>query len=144
MHIGFDGNIIKSGHWYAVQVPALLVFTQAKTPKAAIARVNLALKELLESSGVEGFNPKGTHWIDQKAGTFKVFLPVNQPAIAFVLKQLRGYREMSLTDVAKKMGVSSKNAIAAYEKKGGREPTIGKLGEFFEAYNIEAQIKLIA
>ena len=86
---------------------------QAKTPKAAIARVNLALKELLESSGVEGFNPKGTHWIDQKAGTFRVFLPVNQPAIAFVLKQLRGYREMSLTDVAKKMGVS----VVLYQTK---------------------------
>ena len=127
-----------------MQVPALLVFTQATTQKAAIARANLALQELLESSGVEGFDPRNTHWLDRKAGTFRVFLPVNQPAIAFLLKQIRGYKEMSLADVAKKMGVSSKNAIAAYEKKGGREPTIGKLGEFFEAYNIEAQIELIA
>ena len=144
IHIGFEGRLIKSGSWYAVEIPTLLIFSQAKTQKEGLYRANSGLQELLEASGVDGFNSCLTQWVNRKDLLFMVFLPVTQPVIAFMLRQIRGYKEMSLSDVAKRMGHSSKNSIAAYEKSGGREPTIGKLSEFLQAYGIDAQVKLMA
>lgn len=144
MYIGFEGKLVKSGQWYAAEVPTLLIFTQGKTQRSAMEMVNAALAEMLASAGVQEFDSKTMRWIDKKSYKFMVYVPVTQPAIAFTLKQIRGYKAMSLAEVAKKMGVSSKNSIAAYERAGGREPTIGKLDEFFKAYDVDAQMQLTA
>jgi len=141
MYIGFDGKLIKSDGWYAIEIPALLVFTQAKTLKEGLEVASGALGELLSNCEVK-YDPTTIKWVDRKKYEFRVYLPLNQPSIAFILRQIRGYKEMSLADVAKKMNAKSKNAVAAYERtgKGGREPTIGKLNEFFETYGIKAEL----
>lgn len=144
MLIGFKGRLIKSGTWYAAEVPALLVHTQAKSQKAAIEAVNNAVSELLKAAGVDGFDPENTEWTDRRAYEFMVLLPVDQSAIAFILRQLRGYKALSLSEAAKRLGASSKNAVAAYEKKGGRAPTLPKLNQFFDIYGVRAQISLSA
>jgi hypothetical protein len=84
------------------------------------------------------YNPNLTQWLNRKELTFRVFLPATQPAIAFMLRQIRGYKAMSLSDAMRKLKFKSKNAVAAYEKVGGPEPSIGKLGQFFEAYGVNA------
>lgn len=144
MHIGFDGKMKKVGNMYAIEVAPLLIFTQAKTQKAGIELVCDAVEEMLEHVEARGFDRNMIHWFDKKDLKFRVYLPLNQPTIAFMLKQLRGYKAMSLADVAKKMGVSSKNSIAAYERVGpkGREPTIGKLSQFLDAMGVEARLEV--
>lgn len=146
MYIEFEGRLIKSGSWYAAEVPALLVHTQGKSQKKAIQMVNDAIEELLMDVGVKDFEPKLTSWTDRTNLEFSVLLPFSKQSIVFILRQLRGHKEMSLADVANEMGLSSKNSIAAYEKYGkdGREPTIGKLADFFKVYEIDAQIRLKA
>ena len=46
-----EGKIKKSGKWWAVEVPLLLVFTQGKTKKSALLMIKEAIEELIDVKG---------------------------------------------------------------------------------------------
>jgi transcriptional regulator with XRE-family HTH domain len=63
-------------------------------------------------------------------GDGAVLITANDPAAlaARVLKYQREVHQLTLADVAKKLGASSLNSYAAYEQ-GKREPSLSKMAE---------------
>jgi DNA-binding XRE family transcriptional regulator len=67
-------------------------------------------------------------------GSIQVLVDANEPALlaAQVLKYQREVHGLSLADVAKLLGASSRNAYASYEQ-GRTEPTLSKYRELLHA-----------
>lgn len=143
MLIGFEAKLEKTGNWYASEVKHLCLFNQGKTQKEAISELVASLSEILDDIGVEDHQLVRWEWIDRKKLIGRLFIPVSQLSIAFVLRQLRAYKKVSLTESASIQGFKGKNSVAAYEKYGGREPSFTKMLSFFETYGVN-NIKISA
>ena len=85
-----EGKIKRSGKWWAVEVPLLLVFTQGRTKKSALLMIKEAIEELID---VKGFEVS----IDNvQAGTFSVAANNTKWLMAFILKQQRSHHKKSI------------------------------------------------
>ena len=105
-----EGKIKKSGKWWAVEVPLLLVFTQGKTKKSAFLLIKEAIEELIDVKGFEVY-------IDNiQADTFSVATNNTRRLMAFILKQQRSYYKKSIRQVAAKLGSDSPTAYSRYEQ----------------------------
>ena len=144
MLISFEGQMVRSGKLYEVEVAPLLLNFQVNTQKLGLDLVGKAVDRMLKEVHMENYDHTVVYWVDQKDMIFNVSLPLVQPVIATILKQLRLYRKMSLTDVASKMGLATTNSIAAYECTGpkGREPTISKLSQYLFVLDIDAYMEV--
>ena len=78
-----EGKIEKSGSWWAVSVPLLLVFSQGKTKKSALAMIQEAVEELVD---VKGFKVSIS---DIQTNTFSISTNNTKWLMAFILKQHR-------------------------------------------------------
>ena len=105
------GRIAKEqGSLWSAEVDAIGAFTQGTSRKDAISMLG-------ESDGV-----------------IAVLVDATQPSrlAAQVLKYQREVHGLSLADVARLLGTSSRNAYASYEQ-GRTEPTLGKFRELLMA-----------
>ena len=105
-----EGKIEKSGNWWAVSVPLLLVFSQGKTKKIALSMIKEAVEALID---VKGFKVSIT---DIQANTFSISADNTKLLMAFILKQQRLWNKKSIRQVAKKLGSSSPTAYSRYEQ----------------------------
>ena len=79
--VKIEGKIEKSGNWWAVSAPLLLVFSQGKTKKLALAMIKEAVEELVD---VKGFKVSIS---DVQANTFSLSANNTKLLRAFILKQ---------------------------------------------------------
>lgn len=144
MLISFEGQMFKSGKVYEVEVTPLLLNFQANTQKLGLDLVSKAVDRMLKEVNTDDYDYTAVYWVDQKDMIFNVSLPLVQPVIATVLKQLRVYRKLSLSDVASKMGLATSNSIAAYECPGpkGKEPTISRLSQYLFILDVDAYMEV--
>jgi phage terminase large subunit-like protein len=124
-----SGRIFRSrgaGAWWCAEVPAVGVYTQGKTRKEA--------EEMLADAVQEVVHRDGFAVTVSRHGGDEVLVEANQPGAlaAYLLKYQRETNGLSLADVAKSLGASSRNAYASYER-GRTEPTIGKFRELLAA-----------
>jgi predicted transcriptional regulator len=122
------GRIQKEeGVWWSAESPIAGVHTQGRSRKDAMAMLADAFESLVNRPGfkvaVTEHGPGG-----------EVLVETNEPAAlaAYVLRYQRETHGLSLADVAKKLGSSSKNAYARYER-GTSTPTIDKFAELLHA-----------
>lgn len=121
------GRIFKaSGAFWAAEAPMIGVFTQGTSRADAEAMLIDAVQEVVHR---EGFAVS----VDRRDGD-EVLVTANVPAAlaAYVLKYQRETNGLSLADVAKKLGASSRNAYASYEQ-GRVEPSLSKYIELLAA-----------
>lgn len=121
-----EGRLIKSGTWWAVEVPLLFIFTQAKTKAKAYEMAKDAIEYIVDEKGFE---------VTVYPGPDHAFsVGSNQEALlmAFVLKQQRLHRHLSVRDVMKKMGSSSPAAYSRYEQ-GDVKPSLDKFTQLLRA-----------
>nr|MBA3539884.1 helix-turn-helix domain-containing protein [Deltaproteobacteria bacterium] len=121
-------------------VNVLGAFGQGKTRRAAcdmLARV--ILEVAAEHRPLDGFK---VTVVDDGEGT--IYVTSNDPVrlTAMLLRCQREEREMSLADVAQRMGGAARSAYAQYEQ-GRREPSIGKLQELLAAVAPELTLAII-
>jgi DNA-binding XRE family transcriptional regulator len=118
------GRIVKQEgpHWSA-DADAIGVFTHGTSRAEACAMLKDAIEGLVERPGFEVTVTEAG--FDDQA--YRVHIGANQPSLlaAHVLKYQREVHGLSLADVAKKLGVTSRNAYARYEQ-GTAEPSISK------------------
>ena len=133
-----EGKIEKSGKWWAVEVPLLLIFTQGRTKKSALLMIKEAIEELID---VKGFEVS----IDNvQADTFSVAANNTKWLMAFILKQQRSYHKKSIRQVAAKLGSDSPTAYSRYEQAKTRL-SIDKFTQILSAINKESEpvLKLV-
>ena len=118
------GTVFKDGKFWLVEFPMLDLMTQGHTRKEALEMA----ADLLETA------------VDHPEFQVEVYLGKSKDQIVataderflipLMLRQLRAKHGLSLRQVADRIGQSSPNAYARYEKPGGALPTLAKLTEF--------------
>lgn len=124
------GSLVKieGSRYMGVDIPALDIVTQGRNRKDALFMAKDAIELLANSAG---YDLKVTI-IPQRGDTFGVESGDVKTLVAFMLHRLRQRSGLSLTQVAAKLGSSSKNAYARYEQ-GVSEPSLSKLDELVKA-----------
>jgi hypothetical protein len=125
------GRIAKQdGSLWSAEAEVIGAFTQGTSRKDAASM----LAEVIELMvGHPGFKVTVTE-IGKDHGAITVLIDASEPSrlAAQVLKYQREVHGLSLADVAKLLGSSSRNAYASYEQ-GRTEPTLGKFRELLMA-----------
>ena len=122
----FTGQLVKSGKWYAAEVPMLGIDTQGRTKAEAYAMVKDAIESLVDRKGFEATVYPG------KGNYFEVGANDHAIWVAFLLRRQRFVHGMSLADVTKRLGLKSRNAYARYEQ-GRSVPSADKMLELLQA-----------
>lgn len=126
-------GIIKKqeGPWWSAEVEALGAFTQGRSRRGAAAMLKDLVETMIDRAD---FRVTVKDVGASAGGVVSVFIESNDPAAlaARVLRYQREVHGLSLADVSKVLGVSSRNAYARYEQ-GRTEPTIGKYNQLLAA-----------
>lgn len=139
LYIGMQGKIWKEKKLYLIEVPALDLMSQGKSKDDAFYMINDALSMHLEELGVQGFDHEASCWIDKERSIFSVSIPWSKKVVGFMIQRLRERTNLSQRDLAKKMGYSSHNSIAAYES-GRIQPTLEKFSEIMSGLDVNVSI----
>lgn len=125
------GRIVKSGSWWLGECEVAHVWTQGRTRQEAIANIADVIEIKVNKPGFKVTARE--HGVDP-AGGYAVWIESNDPAslAALVLLEAREGQRLSLADVAKALGATSRNAYAAYEQ-GRRQPSLSKMTELLTA-----------
>lgn len=126
---------------YIVEIPDFDLMTQAETLDECLDMAKDAVSLMFEDAGVSQdfeirWQSKGT-----EEGFFSIVSSDVDGMIAFILKRKRGEAGLTLAQLAKILGFSSHNSIAAYELKE-RSPTVEKLAEIAQGLGYELVISL--
>jgi predicted transcriptional regulator len=125
------GRIAKEeGSLWSAEVAAIGAFTQGTSRKDAASMLAEVIELMIDRPG---FKVTVTE-IGEDRGGIAVLIDATEPSglAAQVLKYQREVHGLSLADVAKLLGTSSRNAYASYEQ-GRTEPTLGKFRELLMA-----------
>ena len=120
------GSVFKSESFWVIEIPALNVVTQGHTKKDAYFMIRDAVEMLINKKGFK------TETVPLNKSEFLFGSNDSGALIAFLLKQQRHKHGLSLSDMAERLGVASKNAYAQYEQ-GKNLPSLTKLQNFLEA-----------
>lgn len=120
----------EGGYWSA-EVEAIGAYTQGKSRKDAMVMVADLIEMMVDRPGFK-VTVRETGAAGKDTCTVVIDASSPAPLAARVLKYQREVRGLSLADVAKILGSSSRNAYAAYEQ-GRTEPTLTKFRELLRA-----------
>jgi len=122
-----EGRITKSGRWWAVEVPLLLIHTQGRTKIDAYAMVKDAIELLIDEKGFA---------VDVIKGNEKDVICISsnndRALMAFALKQQRAEHSLSVRDVAANLGSKSPTSYSRYES-GRVGLTLDKFSQLLSA-----------
>jgi hypothetical protein len=125
----------RQGKWWAIEVPDLVAFSQAKSKREAYAMICDAIESMVDKPGFKIDAYQGKH------GYFEVGSTDDATLVAFFLRQQRGLSGKTLEQVVMNLGQASVNAYARYEQ-GASVPTIEKLTELLRALDPETDFVL--
>jgi DNA-binding XRE family transcriptional regulator len=131
------GRIAKEeGPWWSAEVAAIGAFTQGRSRKDAAAMLADLIETMVDRPGFK----VTVSFLGDNGG---VVVEANEPArlAAQVLKYQREVHRLSLADVAKLLGATSRNAYARYEQ-GQVVPSIDKLYELLRVVAPEMALVL--
>ena len=127
-----EGHVRKVGKWWAVEIPLLLIHTQGKTKKDAYAMAKDAVESLIDTRGFRVEISPG------KGETFSIKASDDTLLMAFALRQQRNSRNLSIREVAQRMGSNSPSAYSRYEQ-GKTRPSIDKFTQLLSAIDEELE-----
>ena len=116
----FEGRIWKDGRDWLVEVPMLDLMTQGRSRKQALAMIVDAIDSLANKQHFRAT----VHRIDDD----RIEVGSNDAGLltALMLRRQREAHGLSLAEVSRRLGQSSRNAYARYER-GASTPTIDHL-----------------
>ena len=129
----FSGKVYKDGKFWLAEIPILDAMTQGHTKKEAFEMALDMVKAMMNKEGAEIDIYKG------KNGDFEIASSDSSCLVSLLLQRKRQISGLSLSQVSKRLGLSSRNSYARYER-GQAAPSIGKLGELLRAVDPKADI----
>ncbi|MEO6259661.1 MAG: helix-turn-helix transcriptional regulator [Thermoanaerobaculia bacterium] len=117
---------MRDGRWWLAKVPLLEATTQGRTRKEALEMIGDWLETMIDR--------KGFHATVYPHGSAEFEIAGNDAAAmtALLLRRRREASGTSLRDLAIRLGSSSRNAYARYER-GDAVPTVEKLDALLKA-----------
>ena len=122
----FQGKAFKNGKFWLADIPFLELMTQGRTKKELLLMVEDLFVTLAGKKGFE-VNVKCT-----KDGIIEIGSNDNKVMVGLLLKRKRQLNNLTIKQVAERMGSTSKNAYARYEQ-GKTLPSIDKLQDLLNA-----------
>ncbi len=122
----FSGKIYKDGKFWLAEIPILDLMTQGQTKKEAYEMVADMLELLVGKDGFKIEVYKG------KKDRFEVGSSESKHMVSLLLQRKREMSGLSLAQVARRLGMKSRNTYARYEQ-GYSVPSIEKLNELLYA-----------
>ena len=122
----FQGKAFKNGKFWLADIPFLELMTQGRTKKELLLMVEDLFVTLADKKGFE-VNVKCT-----KDGILEIGSNDNKVMVGLLLKRKRQLSNLTIQQVAERLGSTSKNAYARYEQ-GKTLPSIDKLQELLSA-----------
>lgn len=122
----FYGKIYKDGRFWLAEVPIFEAMTQGRTKKEALVMIADWFETLINTPGFSVTIYPG------KRGEFEVGSKDVRAMIGLLLKRQREVSGMSLAEAAERLGATSRNAYARYER-GTSVPSIEKLDALLRA-----------
>ena len=122
----FSGRIYKDGKFWLAEIPILDLMTQGRTKKEAYEMVADMLKTMVNE---ESFK---INVYKKNKDTFEVGSLESKHLVSLLLQRKRELSGLSLSQVANRLGMSSSNAYARYER-GKSVPSIEKLNNLLHA-----------
>ena len=122
----FQGKAFKNGKFWLADIPFLELMTQGRTKKELLLMVEDLFVTLAGKKGFE-VNVKCT-----KDGILEIGSNDNKVMVGLLLKRKRQLNNLTIQQVAERMGSTSKNAYARYEQ-GKTLPSIDKLQDLLNA-----------
>jgi DNA-binding XRE family transcriptional regulator len=130
----FQGKTFKDGKFWLAEIPILEIMTQGRSKKELMLMVEDLFVSLANHKGFE-VNVKSS-----KSGVIEVGSNDNKVMVGLLLRRKRELANLTVQDVANKLGSSSKNSYARYEQ-GKSLPSLDKLQELLSA--IESNTDLV-
>ena len=122
----FEGHLTRDGRFWLAEIPLLNAMTQGRTRLEALRMIGDWLKTMVNRKGFESrVFPTGKN-------TFEISGSDAAAMTALLLRRKREATGSSLRDVASRLGESSRNAYARYER-GDAVPTVEKLDALLKA-----------
>jgi hypothetical protein len=122
----FEGKVIRDGKWWLAEIPLLDAMTQGRTRKEALEMIGDWLETMVGRTDFEA-----TVFLRGRAD-FEVAGSDAAAMTALLLRRRREASGRSLRDVASRLGSSSRNSYARYER-GDAVPTVEKLDALLKA-----------
>lgn len=137
MCVKFEGRVFKEGRYWPVHIPALDIYTQGKSKKGAYDMIKDAVEMCVDRKHFRA------EVIPLQNDTFILKskrIEDDKYLVALMLKNQRAKHGLSISEVAKRLGIS-KNAYAQYEQARSI-PSITKVEEFIHAMSGQVHVVL--
>jgi hypothetical protein len=122
----FEGKVFRDGRWWLAEISLLDAMTQGRTRKEALEMIGDWLEAMVDRKGFRAtVHARGS-------GEFEVAGTDAAAMTALLLRRRRETSGASLRDLASRLGSSSRNAYARYER-GDAVPTVEKLDALLKA-----------
>jgi hypothetical protein len=116
----FEGKLIRDGKWWLAEIPILSALTQGRTKKEALVMIGDWLETMVDRQGFRAaVFPRGRT-------EFEIAGSDTAAMTALLLRRRREASGQSLREIASRLGATSRNAYARYER-GDAVPTVEKL-----------------
>jgi predicted RNase H-like HicB family nuclease len=122
----FEGKVVRDGRFWLAEIPLLDAMTQGRTRKEALDMICDWLETMVNREGFAARVYPGANNEFEISGTDAAAMT------ALLLRRRREASGASLRDVASRLGASSRNAYARYER-GDAVPTVDKLDALLKA-----------
>ena len=129
----FSGKIYKDGKYWLAEIPILDLMTQGRTKREAYEMVADMLDTMVNQKDFEITVFKG------KKDAFEVGSSDAKYFVRLLLQRKRELSGLSLSQVASRLGMSSRNTYARYEQ-GKSVPSVEKLNDLLRAVCPETDI----
>jgi helix-turn-helix protein len=121
----FEGKLTRDGRWWLAEVPLFDAITQGRTRKEALAMIADWFESIIDRDGF-------TAEVHSTGNRFEIGGSDTAAMIALLLRRRRQAIGASLSEIASRLGIASRNAYARYER-GDAVPTVEKLDELLKA-----------
>jgi hypothetical protein len=122
----FEGKLVRDGKWWLAEIPLLDAMTQGRTRKEVLLMIADWLETMVDRKGFHA-----SVFLRGKA-EFEVAGSDAAAMTALLLRRRREASGMSLREIASRLGASSRNSYARYER-GDAVPTVEKLDALLKA-----------
>jgi predicted RNase H-like HicB family nuclease/DNA-binding XRE family transcriptional regulator len=122
----FAGRLSRDGRWWLAEIPMLDALTQGRTRREALEMV----KDWIETAVNRGDFHATVH--EKGRAEFEVSGSDATSMVALLLRRRRAASGASLREMATRLGATSRNAYARYER-GEAAPTLEKLDALLKA-----------
>ena len=122
----FEGTVVRDGRFWLAEIPLLDAMTQGRTRAEALTMIADWLETMVNRRDFKAeVHPRGKSEFEVSGNDISAMT-------ALLLRRRRESSGASLRDVAARLGVSSRNAYARYER-GEVVPTVDKLDALLKA-----------